>query len=77
MTAHSVVGTVNSHTMVRMPGHAHADRAPFVLLLVETEDGKRCLGHFAGNAAPPIGARVVGCERVQGTLVFEVVQEKS
>lgn len=77
MTTQQVSGIVNSHTVVRMPGHAHSDRAPFILLLVETETGKCRLGHFSGREAPPIGTRVVGREQVQGTLVFEVVQEKS
>lgn len=53
-----LVGRVHSHTVIRVPGNRHADAAPFVLLLVELDDGRRVLGHFAGNEPPELGARV-------------------
>ena len=53
----TVQGTVQSHTVIRVPDKAHAAVAPFVLLLVELADGKRVLGHFhrrraAGDRQP-------------------------
>lgn len=58
MSAEIKAGSVTSHTVIRVPGKANAAAAPFVLLLVACDDGRRCLGHFAGGTPPPIGARV-------------------
>jgi len=58
MSSQALSGTVTSHTVIRVPGKANAAAAPFVLLLVECDGGKRVLGHFAGREPPPIGVRV-------------------
>jgi uncharacterized OB-fold protein len=62
-------GTVQSHTIIRVPDKAHAAMAPFVLLLVELADGKRVLGHFNRAEPPPIGCRVTA-EQSEQTPVF-------
>jgi uncharacterized OB-fold protein len=62
-------GTVQSHTIIRVPDKAHAAMAPFVLLLVELADGKRVLGHFNRAEPPAIGCRVTA-EQSEQTLVF-------
>jgi uncharacterized OB-fold protein len=62
-------GTVQSHTIIRVPDKAHATMAPFVLLLVELADGKRVLGHFDRAEPPAIGSRVTA-EPSEQTLVF-------
>ena len=72
----TVAGTVQSHTTIRVPGKAHSADAPFVLLLVALDDGKRVLGHFGGSAPPPIGARVVGSAAESQTMSFRL-EEKS
>lgn len=54
----TLAGRVYSHTVIRVPGHVHAEAAPFVLLLVELSDGKRVLGHFSGNEPPAIDSPV-------------------
>ena len=64
----TVQGTVQSHTVIRVPDKAHA-AAPFVLLLVELADGKRVLGHFNRAEPPAIGSRVTA-EPSEQTLVF-------
>ncbi len=71
-----LAGLVRSHTVVRMPGGAHAGAAPFVLLLVELDGGRRLLGHFAGDTPPAIGTRVAA--RPSGKVpVFSAVQATS
>jgi uncharacterized OB-fold protein len=62
-------GTVQSHTIIRVPDKAHAEMAPFVLLLVELADGRRVLGHFNRAEPPAIGSRVTA-EQSEQTLVF-------
>jgi uncharacterized OB-fold protein len=71
----AMVGTVQSHTVIRVPDKAHAAIAPFVLLLVELSDGKRVLGHFDGAAPPAIGIRVTADPVEQETPVFRAVKE--
>jgi uncharacterized OB-fold protein len=71
-----LIGKVCSHTVIRVPGNAHADAAPFVLLLVELDDNTRMLGHFAGSEPPLIGSRVVA-EKSATTPVFRTVEEES
>ena len=51
-------GTVQSHTVIRLPGKAHAADAPLVLLLVRLDNGHQVLGHFRGREPPPIDSRV-------------------
>jgi uncharacterized OB-fold protein len=63
-------GTVLSHTVIRMPGRAHSEDAPFMLLLVRTDAGKNILGHFADRHPPPIGSRVKGNASENETPVF-------
>ena len=63
-------GTVQSHTIIRMPDKTHATMAPFVLLLVELANGKRVLGHFHAISAPAIGSRVTADTSQQQTPVF-------
>jgi uncharacterized OB-fold protein len=77
MTSEAPIGgVVLSHTTIRVPGAAHAERAPFVLLLVEAEDGTRRLGHFAGDTPPQIGSRVVSAGAHDKTIVFQAIEEK-
>jgi uncharacterized OB-fold protein len=71
----SLAGEVYSHTVIRVPGNLHAGAAPFVLLLVTLDSGKRVLGHFAGAEPPAIGARVVASAS-EDTPVFQTVQER-
>jgi uncharacterized OB-fold protein len=68
-------GQVISHTVVRVPGRSHAGSAPFVLLLVEVDGGRRVLGHFAHPEPPAIGVRV-SAPGAEGVPVFRIVQEK-
>jgi uncharacterized OB-fold protein len=70
-------GRVHSHTIVRVPGRMHAADAPFVLLLVELDDGTRLLGHFAGAEPPPIDSRVVGSRSDDGTTMFSLTSERT
>lgn len=63
-------GTVLSHTVIRMPGKAHSEDAPFMLLLVRTDTGKNILGHFADRDPPLIGSRVKGSACKNGTPIF-------
>ena len=65
-----LAGTVASHTTIRVAGNAHADQAPFVLLLVEGDDGSRSLGRFHGDEPPAIGTRVLAREEKDGVAIF-------
>jgi uncharacterized OB-fold protein len=69
-----ISGTVQSHTIIRVPGHVHAEAAPFVLLLVELDSGKRVLGHFAGDEPPLIGSRVSAASS-HTTPIFYLLRE--
>ena len=71
----AVQGTVQSHTVIRVPDKAHAAMAPFVLLLVELAGGKRVLGHFHGTALPAIGSRVTADPAPNETPEFRAVEE--
>lgn len=66
----ALMGTVTSHTVIRVSDKAHAAMAPFVLLLVETAGGKRVLGHFDRAEPPAIGSRVIANPTEQQTPVF-------
>lgn len=66
----AIHGTVTSHTVIRVSDKAHAAMAPFVLLLVETADGQRVLGHFDRAEPPAIGSRVTADPSEQETPVF-------
>lgn len=68
-------GTVQSHTVIRVPDKAHAAMAPFVLLLVELPGGKRVLGHFNRVEPPAIGTQVVAEIIEKKTPVFRVLEE--
>ena len=73
----SLRGTVLSHTIIRVPGKSHAADAPFVLLLVELDDGERLLGHFRGSTPPAIGSRVAGGGADNETPTFSIAGEIS
>jgi uncharacterized OB-fold protein len=66
-------GTVQSHTIIRVPDKAHAAMAPFVLLLVALDGGKNVLGHFNSVDPPAIGSRVAVSEADNGTPVFRAL----
>ena len=69
-------GTVQSHTVIRVPGKAHAAEAPlFVLLLVRLDTGKRILGHFQGSEPPPIDSRVCNSGAQNATPSFAILGE--
>ena len=70
-------GIVRSHTVIRLAGKAHAANAPFVLLLVELEDGRRVLGHFQGDEPPPIDTRVLGRAAENTPPIFAVAEERT
>jgi uncharacterized OB-fold protein len=71
----SAVGTVQSHTVIRVPDKAHANQAPFVLLLVVLDGGKRALGPFDRVEPPAIGSRV-RTETLDGDqLLFRLVEK--
>lgn len=72
----NLTGKVYSHTVIRVPGNVHADAAPFVLLIVELENGKRVLGHFSDSESPAINARVTA-KPSDKTPLFSAMQEKS
>jgi len=72
----SLTGSVQSHTIIRVPGKAHAAKAPFVLLLVQLDDGRRVLGHFSGAEPPAIEARVMASGADNETLSF-ALEDKS
>ncbi len=63
-------GTVYSHTVIRVPGAGHEQEAPFVVLLVDLDDGRRVLGRFAGPIPPLLGGRVVEQSKQGETSVF-------
>ena len=65
-----IQGTVQSHTIIRVSDKAHTAMAPFVLLLVETAEGKRMLGHFDRAEPPAIGSRVTADISEEQTPVF-------
>ena len=69
-----IAGIVHSHTVINLPGRAHAAAAPFVLLLVDTGKGSNVLGHFSEAAAPSIGVRVVATADRDGTPVLSIAQ---
>jgi uncharacterized OB-fold protein len=71
------LGTVQSHTVIRVPGKQHAAAAPFVLLLVELDDGKRLLGHFRGHEPPAISSRVESHGTEGETPIFRAVGDES
>lgn len=66
----AISATVLSSTVIRVPGAAHAVSAPFTLLLVEADDGRKMLGHFDKGHLPPIGSRVISNGNKNGTLLF-------
>jgi len=68
-------GTVQSHTVIRVPGKAHAAGAPFVLLLVRLDNGNRILGHFRGSKPPPINSRVSTSGAQNETPSFSIFGE--
>lgn len=68
-------GTVQSHTVIRVPGKAHAADAPFVLLLVRLDNGKQVLGHFDGSEPPPINSRVCTSGLHNATPSFAILGE--
>jgi uncharacterized OB-fold protein len=72
----TLAGKVQSYTVIRVPGNAHAEAAPFVLLLVELDDGRRVLGHFLGHEPPAIDTRVVATPSLQ-TPVFSRAKDVS
>jgi uncharacterized OB-fold protein len=63
-------GTVSSHTTIRVAGNAHAHEAPFVLLLVEGDDGTRRLGRYLDDEPPALDTRVVAREERDGVAIF-------
>lgn len=68
----AISATVLSSTVIRVPGAAHAASAPFILLLVEADDGRKMLGHFDKVQPPSIGSRVVSNGNKNGTLLFTI-----
>lgn len=73
----TVRGTVQSHTVIRVPDRAHAEQAPFVLLLVKLENGRQVLGYFDGKDPPVIGSRVAGNTAENATTTFHTLGETS
>ena len=71
----AAMGTVQSHTIIRVPDKAHAENAPFVLLLVALDSGKRVLGHFDRAEPPAIGSRVVAQTADKQTPVFRILEK--
>lgn len=69
----SYSGIVQSHTVIRVSDKAHAAMAPFTLLLVALNDGKRVLGHFDGANVPAIGTSVTGSAAENETIVFRAL----
>jgi len=68
-------GTVYSHTTIRVAGNAHVGEAPFVLLLVDRDDGGRQLGRYRGDEPPAIGTRVEVVELVGDVPVYAPSEE--
>jgi uncharacterized OB-fold protein len=54
------LGTVYSYCSVQVPPTALRDQAPYVLLMVQLEDGPVALGRWASNGEPTIGLTVLG-----------------
>ena len=71
----AATGIVQSHTIIRVPDKAHAEQAPFVLLLVALDGGKQVLGHFNGSETPDIGSRVTAETAGDQTPVFRLVEK--
>ena len=71
----AATGIVQSHTIIRVPDKAHAEQAPFVLLLVALDGGKQVLGHFERPEPPQIGSRVTAPAADNQTLVFRLVEK--
>lgn len=63
-------GTVYSHTTIHVAGNAQAADVPFVLVLVDCDDGVRRLGRWAGTWAPTIGSRADARLASEPYLVF-------
>jgi uncharacterized OB-fold protein len=76
MTNEALSGTVQSHTVIRVPGKQHAGTGPFVLLLIELDDGRRVLGHFDKTEPPAISSRVVGSVNENETPLFSIAEVK-
>lgn len=72
----AIRGTVYSATTIRVPGIAHAAEAPFVVLLVDTEDGRRVLGRSVGGRGPVIGTRVEVVESRDSVMLFAAVAKE-
>lgn len=70
----SAAGIVQSHTVIRVPDKAHVGHAPFVLLLVALDCGRRVLGHFDHAEPPAIGSRVAADMADNQTPVFHLVE---
>ncbi len=70
----AAVGTVQSHTVIRVPDKAHAEQAPFVLLLVALDSGEQVLGHFDRAEPPAIGSRVAAQSASKATPVFRLLE---
>jgi uncharacterized OB-fold protein len=68
-------GIVQSYTVIRVPGQRLAAEGPFVLLLVELDDGRRVLGRFNGSEPPPISSRVMAQARENTTPSFRIAEE--
>jgi uncharacterized OB-fold protein len=68
-------GTVQSHTIIRVPGNAQAWDEPFILLLVKLDNGSRVLGHFFGSLPPPINSRVHMSGAQEVTPSFAILGE--
>ena len=68
-------GIVKSHTVIRVPGQQLAGEGPFVLLLVELNDGQRVLGRFNGSKPPPITSRVTAQAKENATPSFHIAEE--
>jgi uncharacterized OB-fold protein len=76
MTNEALSGTVQSHTVIRVPGKQHAGAGPFVLLLIELDDGRRVLGRFDRMEPPAISSRVVGSVNENETPLFSIAEVK-
>lgn len=63
-------GTVYSHTTIHVAGNAHASDVPFVLVLVDCDDGVRRLGRWAEASPPAIGSRATKRVSTEPYLVF-------
>lgn len=72
----NISGRVYSSTVIRVPGARQEGEAPFVVLLVEREDGTRLLGRYTDGESPSIGSPVVERERRDGVPIFAPVKEE-